>query len=95
MLQFDLLWFGFPFQFQSIAIDQTPRHVSQQSEADNLSEQEEEKDDTEEEFDDELDYDFNVNITPRYKTNQTRQDRRVVRCPCSCHGFFYYARLEV
>jgi len=64
-------------QFQSIAIDQTPRHVSQQSEADNASEQEEEKDDTEEEFDDELDYDFNVNITPRYKTNQTRQDRRV------------------
>lgn len=71
------------YQFQNSPRDKTPSRYSQHSGASNATEQQEEMDGTEEEIDSvnsdaEPDYNFSVNITPRYKTNQNRQGRRVV-----------------
>ena len=79
--------------FQTSVAVKTPSNLSQPSEAGNGTEQDGEKDDTEEESEfepTELDYDFNVNITPRYQTHYTKQHRRLVRCLFPCFIPLYY-----
>ena len=73
---------GFRYHSQ-ITPKLTPRELSQQTEVSYATGKEDEKVNTEEESDSvhsdpELDYDFNIDRTPRYKANQNRQDKRQV-----------------